>query len=470
MGKNWDGIGTWLTTAVWRECLRVLKPGGHALVWAIPRTSHWTATAVEDAGFEIRDVIAHLFGSGFPKSLDVSKTIDKAAGAEREVVGRASRPDGSAPCDNCIAPKCSGNAYANGVAGGDANDKYITVPATAEAAQWSGWGTALKPAREDWILARKPLDGTVASNVLRYGTGAINVDACRVATGDDLNGGAYVGERRERDERTNTGTVPGAAFLSSLDRGLGEFKQPVGRWPANLVLSHSECAEDACAPDCPVAELDRQSGDSTSIGGSGPASKNRRGDGRTVGAWMSRASGGFGDTGGASRFFYTAKASRSERDAGLAHLPASTGGQATDRKDGSAGLDSPRTGAGRKGGARNTHPTVKPLDLMRWLCRLITPPGGIVLDPFAGSGSTLIAALREGFKVIGVERDPQYVTIARARVEEDAPLFHRLRATTPEAELESRQLTFLDTPARPCRDDVAGENQRGGEADDHALP
>ena len=138
---------------------------------------------------------------------------------------------------------------------------------------------------------------------------------------------------------------------------------------------------------------------------------------------------GVGDLG--CRFRYTAKAARSERDAGLAHLPASTGGQATDREDGSAGLDSPRAGAGRKGGARNTHPTVKPLDLMRWLCRLITPPGGIVLDPFAGSGSTLVAALREGFKCIGIEREEQYVTIARARIEEDAPLFRRPRA--PEA-------------------------------------
>jgi site-specific DNA-methyltransferase (adenine-specific) len=325
-------------TAIFAECLRVLKPGGHALVWALPRTSHWTATAVEDAGFEIRDVVMHLFGTGFPKSLNV----------------------------------------------GD------------------GRGTALKPAAEHWILARKPLDGTVAANVIKHGTGALNIDACRIETNDNLNGGAYSLGRESRaiepDGRGKRSHVVTATY-----------QQPTGRWPANVTLD-----EDA------ARALDAMSGtlkargnrnQSTGGGGGGPTKY----DGATI-LTEHHARPELRADGGASRFFYVAKASRAEKDAGLDHLAVKSGGEATGRKDGAAALASPRTGAGRTGTARNTHPTVKSVALMRWLIRLITPPGGLVLDPFMGSGSTGVAALAEGCRFLGMEREAEYADVAAARL------------------------------------------------------
>ena len=321
-------------TDVMRECLRVLKPGGYALVWAIPRTAHWTAWATEDAGFEIRDVVLHLFGSGFPKSLDVSKAIDKAAGAEREIIA-----------DNPNHRAISGVQYEGVYVGGNTGAATITAPATDDARQWKGWGTALKPAAEHWILARKPLIGTVAANVLAHGTGGLNIDGCRVGYADDID------------------------KASATDQ--------IGRWPANLILD-----EDA------AQALDAQSG--TLKSGARP--------------------------GGASRFFYVAKAARKERDLGLGHLPPRSGGEATDREDGTDGLNSPRAGAGRGGGARNFHPTVKPVSLMRYLIRLLTPPGGVVLDRFGGSGSTAVAALEEGFAAITVEKTDDYLPIIEGRI------------------------------------------------------
>lgn len=362
MGKKWDkdkgGRDAWIEdmAATYRECLRVLKPGAHGLVWALPRTSHWTATALENAGFEIRDVVHHLFGTGFPKSLDVSKAIDKAAGVDREVLD--SRPT--------YGLGSSGVALSGHADGAVAN--VLGPPVTEAAKQWDGWGTALKPAAEHWILVRKPLIGTVAANVLEHGTGGINVDGCRVGT----------------------------------------RAEPPGRWPPHVVLD-----------DEAAAMLDEQSGWSST--------KKRIGrrSGKTAGSlgafagqddvWM-----GHTDWGGASRFFprfrYQAKPSTKEKSAGLEHLPTLTGGDATGRKDGSDGTKSPRAGAGRTGSARNPHPTVKPIELMRWLCRLITPPGGTVLDPFTGSGTTGCAAVLEGFGFVGVEQSSEYIEVARSRI------------------------------------------------------
>jgi site-specific DNA-methyltransferase (adenine-specific) len=354
MGREWDGDkggrDAWIEwlAGVLREALRVLKPGGHALVWALPRTSHWTATAIEDAGFELRDIVTHLFGSGFPKSLDVSKALDAAAGVERDVVGYSDRGVGNS---GASLHKHDGG----GLAAHRDKSFAITTPATPAARQWDGWGTALKPAAEHWILARKPLDGTVAENVLAWGTGGINVDGCRVPTSDDRT--------RANSGRKGSGGVYGDSGLYTSE------SHPGGRWPANVTLDeHAAELLDAQAPT------------------------------------------------GASRFFYVAKPSRSERDAGCDELPARTGGEATGRVDGSAGLKSPRAGAGRGGGARNYHPTVKSVALMRWLCRLITPPGGAVLDLFAGSGTTAVAALAEGLEFVGVERDPDFAEIAHARI------------------------------------------------------
>jgi DNA modification methylase len=370
------------------KCLRVLKPGAHGLVWALPRTSHWTATALEQAGFEIRDVITHHFGTGFPKSLNVSKAIDDAAGATREVVGERDRYlDGIKRRNDGDKNEVFGDGLtANGVA-------TITAPATEAAKQWDGWGTALKPASEHWILVRKPLAGTVAANVQEHGTGAINIDACRIP-GPPSSGGAARNTALGLINDDGWKPTPG-----SIDRTMSE-----GRWPANLVLSHTEwCEPCTCLPGCPVALLDAQTATLKSGGsigantkGAGPRRNEILGiDTRDRGEWN-----GYGDTGGASRFFYVAKPTKEERELDL-NLLARTGRRA------------------------NTHPTVKSVSLMSWLVKLVTPPGGLVLDPFAGSGSTGVAALREKFGFIGWEKDSEYHRVAVARIAsaKDGPLF-----------------------------------------------
>ena len=308
MGANWDVGETAFAVEFWSEVMRVLKPGGHVVAFSGTRTYHRLACAVEDAGFEIRDMVAWLYGSGFPKSHDVSKGIDKAAGAVRtEVVGsKLGRPGMSKDGSN----QRSGfdDAFGGDASGVMATD--ITAPATDAARQWQGWGTALKPALEPVVLARKPLNGTVAANVQEFGTGALNIDASRV--GDEG------GTRKERsNEKSVTDSVGG--FLNNQ---AGSLIDGLGRWPANLLHDNS-----------------------------------------------SEATANFPDD--ASRYFYTPKADATER-------------------------------LGTK------HPTVKPTDLMAYLIRLVTPPGGTTLDPFAGSGSTGVAAVFEGFNAVLIEREPEY--------------------------------------------------------------
>lgn len=427
MGKDWDsnkgGRDQWIEwlAGIMRECLRVLKPGGHALVWALPRTSHWTGTALELAGFEVRDVVSHWFGSGFPKSLDVAKVIDKTAGHWRGKAGPAVSSNGSMSAPNY-----------------QRTDKGGPITAAAAAA---GWGTALKPACEFWWLARKPLDGTVGGNFQRHGTGALNVDGCRVA-GDPVPArpATHTGEHEAWQRPWKSDSAAVAARQERKDESAAKATA-LGRWPAHLVLSHGAGCGDGCAPGCPVAELDRQSGDMHGAGFAQPkqekwANQSNAVYGKGVGSGPNGAR--FGDTGTASRFFatfaadpgffYTPKPATSEKSAGLETLPRRRGEEITGRKEGSAGSLNPRAGAGARNGARNTHPTVKPIALMRWLCRLITPPGGVVLDPFAGSGTTLVAALRENFRAIGIEREPEYMEILKLRVSEDAPLFNRQAA------------------------------------------
>jgi site-specific DNA-methyltransferase (adenine-specific) len=358
MGRDWDGFGTPLGFQTWteswaREALRILKPGGHLLAFAGTRTYHRMASGVEDAGFEIRDCIAWMYGSGFPKSLDVSKAIDKTAGAEREIIGsKLGRPgmakDGSNQRNGFDA------AFGGDSSGAMATD--ITAAATPEAAKWNGWGTALKPAYEPIVVARKPLVGTVAANVLEHGTGALNIDACRIGTDSICSSGQ--------------GIKSGANNFI----GGGKDTQPpsvhIGRWPANIALDETA-----------ASILDQQSGVSTST-----AKPRNNNDFESVSKGAEKANTTFGheDTGGASRFFYTAKASRHDRNAG--------------------------------GLADNTHPTVKPTELMRWLIRLVTPPGGIILDPFGGSGSTGLAARAENTRCILIEREPEYLNIIRDRL------------------------------------------------------
>ena len=342
-----------------REALRVLKPGGHLLAFGGSRTYHRLACAVEDAGFEIRDQIQWIYGSGFPKSLDVSKAIDKAAGAERDVVCVRSQPD------------IRGGSYQNRARNEVAGNVEIrdTTPATDAARQWQGWGTALKPAHEPIVVARKPLVGTVATNVQKFGTGALNIDGCRIE-------GVKPVVRAIESANWNH-----PILHTRSASGTGEMSD-VGRWPANVILD-----EEA------AAMLDEQSGESTS--GAMRRDVNSY-DGQSVTGMLRGRSGPsnqHGDSGGASRFFYTAKADNGERNDGM------------------------------PGGMRNHHPTVKPISVMRWLVRLVTPKGGVVLDPFCGSGSTGCAAVGEGFGFIGIEQEPGYLEIARARIANIAPLF-----------------------------------------------
>jgi len=395
MGKGWDrGIPS---VEFWEAVMAAMKPGAHLLAFGGTRTFHRLTCAIEDAGFEIRDCLMWVYGSGFPKSLDVSKAIDKAASAEREVVGKA-KGIGS----NSGESRYNWNNVADAV---DRRYYDETISATDDAKDWEGWGTALKPAWEPIVLARKPLEGTVANNVLEHGVGGLNIDGCRVdysAKDDSRIGKGY----------THNAKV-GLEIGSKKDNSEGEIQQlhnSQGRWPANLIHDGSE----------EVVELfpDTKSG--------ALSSKVQRGKFGQQGIYGKSDGSGVGTTymtseGSAARFFYCAKASKKERDMGLRDIETHSAGDMTGgRKEGSDGLNSPRAGAGRTQGGHNNHPTVKPIALMQYLCRLITPPGGVVLDPFMGSGSTLVAAQAEGFNSVGIDTEESYCEIARRRCEDNA--------------------------------------------------
>ena len=363
MGKKWDGLPPSLE---WAEaCYRVLKPGGHIAAFGGTRTWHRLAVAIEDAGFEMRDSLAWLYGSGFPKSHDVGKAIDKNAGAEREVLGLKVYGDGETFNGGKFRGRAGGGIMGTAV---PRPASMETAPATPEAEQWDGWGTALKPAFEPIVLARKPLgEKTVARNVLAHGTGAINVDACRIGMSDEDREAARVPSRDKHG-------------YGNLHEGEGRngatFEPaPAGRWPANVLLDHHA-----------AAWVDEQSGVTKGRTGMTQHSSANRIYGEFKPTEQSLASGGQADEGGASRFFYTAKAPKRER-------PNVDGVQ---------------------------HPTVKPLSIMRWMLRLVTPPGGTVLDPFAGSGTTIEAALIEGFSPIGIEMEADYLPLIQQRIDRQA--------------------------------------------------
>lgn len=380
MGKKWDYDVP--SEEIWRECLRVLKPGGHLLAFAGTRTQHRMAVRIEDAGFEIRDMIAWVYGSGFPKSLDISKAIDKAAGAEREVVGIE---DGHYDNANRKNEKKIVHAFDEGRPNAL---RTITAPATPAAKQWQGWGTALKPALEPITVARKPFTGTVANNVLQWGTGGVNVDGCRVGTDTTVtvrNGNSGEHGRYGKDERIFT------------------RENPSGRFPANLIHDGSDEVVGLFPQATGVVGARREGGDKSIFSGGGHHQAQKQ-----------CIVGGIKDSGSASRFFYCAKASKRDRDEGCEGMEQVRTGAMLATADGSM-----LTGSGneRTTARANHHPTVKPTDLMRYLCRLVTPPNGTVLDPFMGSGSTGKAAILEGFQFIGIDMTPEYVDIARARIE-----------------------------------------------------
>jgi DNA modification methylase len=337
MGKSWDSTGIAYNVALWKECLRVLKPGGHLLAFSGSRTYHRMTCAIEDAGFEIRDQMMWVYGSGFPKSLNVAKAVDahiRCGGSSSRKLRQTEQETG-------------GQSYElkgvnNGILGEKKTwDRKEWKPTTEQAKPWDGWGTALKPAHEPICIARKPLDGTVANNVIKWGLGGINIDATRVCV------------ECGNDDATEL-----------LDKCMDCLEdEPQGRFPANLMHDGS--------PE--VLELF-------------PGQ----------------------DIGSAARFFYCPKASKSDRDEGCEALE--------DKEWKTDGACIPERSDRPFNPSKNNHPTVKPTELMRYLCRLITPPGGTVLDPFNGSGSTGKAAVLEGFNYVGIELNPEYVAIAEARI------------------------------------------------------
>ena len=439
MGRAWDALPP--SPAQWREVCRVLKPGAYVLAFGGTRTDWLVKLGLALAGFEIRDAIdvcglvsaAHLSwyqGQGFPKSLDVSKAIDEAAGADREVIGHVGNPTPQVIDRNALDYGGATGKAKNGLK--DGHD--LTAPATPEAAAWEGWGTALAPSVEPAVLARKPLCWTVAANVLEHGTGALNIDGCRVPT---TQGDRDLMVSRSHPHGTKGGNN-GGAVLMRFDKPEGFNPSALGRWPSNLLLVHSPaCTPDRCADGCPVRAIGEQSGGGRGAAApasgpqfSGPNGSVAHGPRAGMGDRPAKFHADTDADATAARFYpqarytaedwpfrYVPKASRAERERGCERLPARSGADACDRDEGSAGLQSPRAGAGRTARlVRCTHPTVKPAAVMAWLCRLCCPPGGVVLDPWTGSGSTGIGALREGFRFLGIEREAEYVAIARARI------------------------------------------------------
>jgi DNA modification methylase len=409
MGKQWDYDVP--SVDIWKECLRVLKPGGHLLAFAGSRTYHRMAVRIEDAGFEIRDMISWLYGSGFPKSMDISKQIDKKFGKldEREVVGiKKNTYDGSVRNTDNHRPPTENASYDGWGLNDSPHNTPQTSPATDEAKKWQGWGTALKPAHEPVVMARKPLsEKTVAENVLEWGTGGINIDESRIPTDEDQRRPSKGGENGLNN--TNTFKI--------RERTVEEQPKHEGRFPANLILDE-EAGE----------MLDEQTGILSSgfmkAGTARLMSDNPNKN--TYGKWNpdTVANDTYGDSGGASRFFYCPKVSKSERNEGCEHIKAKVVGTLNANSSDLQNYGGSSLGAASLKGEHknpepknNHHPTVKPVDLMLYLIRLVTPKGGVTLDPFMGSGSSGKAAVRGGFDFIGIEREEEYYQIAEARIE-----------------------------------------------------
>jgi site-specific DNA-methyltransferase (adenine-specific) len=386
MGKSWDNSGIAYNVDVWRECLRVLKPGGHLLAFGGSRTWHRLAVAIEDAGFEMRDSIAWLYGSGFPKSMNIAKAIDKASGYEGEVIGTETVDIGMQ----------GGSMHAG--RGMQLAERQIRS-LSPEAQTWDGWGTALKPAFEPIVVGRKPLIGTVAENVLEWGVGGLNIDATRIGT-DTISvhnapTGSFAGGEQDRGSDTNS------------------YKEHVGRWPANIILD-----------EYTAQLLDKESGISKSVGGNQNNRKTAKSFISGTKTTQSNVPSGYGDIGGASRFFYVAKANKKDRNEGLDNLVA----QESAGKGNGLGRLCAICGASIlkpcecpdrtfvNPPKQNFHPTVKPTALMQYLVRLVTPQGGTVLDPFTGSGSTGKAALLENKQFIGIELTEEYLPIIAGRL------------------------------------------------------
>ena len=476
MGKEWDAFVP--QPIFWKEVFRVLKHGGHVLAFYGTRTYDWGVMSMRFAGFEVRDCIQWLYGSGFPKSHNISKALDKMEGAERKVVGskitggiKRARPDNAEGFSN---PYTSGQTMVD-----------ITAPSTDSAKQWDGWGTALKPANEPIVLARKPLEKglSIAENILKWGVGGINIDASRVGTQDKI-APVEGGIKRRNKINQEMGFRKYENGFDNQDKEAWE-QNAQGRFPANIIFTHHEdCVckgtkkvksvsaykskdgydnesivfngnlnsmksdgyADAdgnetienwdCHEDCPIRILDEQSG----VLKSGKLKQFVNGGNFNVfGKQYPRFVETIGDKGGASRFFYVAKASKSERNKGLDDFEA--------KRSSAYGYE---IGLGEKGEGmfkdrnpikQNFHPTVKPIKLMQYLVKMITPPNGIVLDPFCGSGTTGVACKLDGFQFVGLEQDPEYCKIAQGRIDNFIPEKEELKEA--KATIKNQQQTKL---------------------------
>lgn len=372
MNKKWDYDVP--AVEIWAECLRVLKPGGHLLAFAGTRTQHRMAVNIEDAGFEIRDMVSFLYDT----NETAQALIESLSPEQLKLLDATFGRDGMLAWTYGSGFPKSRNIAALDMEGEDAEE-------------WEGWGTALKPALEPITVARKPLDGTIAANVLAHGCGALNIDGCRVQTDERLSAGAG-------------GLLSNVRDSKPYPEGNGFEQSALGRWPANLIHDGSDEVLAAFPAKAGAAAPVR--GTEASMASTGNVTGKR-----------ARVKGAFhGDRGSAARFFYCAKVTKRERDEGLEDLELTDATEMVNRKAGSVGINTPAAGAGRTSGAKNKHPTVKPVDLMAYLLRLVTPPGGIPFDPFMGSGSTGVAAMREGFQFIGIEMDPEYLAIAEKRI------------------------------------------------------
>lgn len=384
MGKAWDNSGIAYDTEFWKECMRVLKPGGHLLAFSHSRTYHRMAVAVEDAGFEIRDQILWVYGSGFPKSHNIGKAVDKIQGNEREVIG--------------ISKNDRPNSQVKGGRGFDSafntGQEHQPIIETKGNSQYEGWGTALKPAHEPIVMGRKPFKGTVAENMIEWGTGGINIDGCRIGT-DGATKRSHQAEHKKKDDGTEDRSEHWARTGHQI------IKLNEGRFPANIIFDEEagKILDEQTGELKPAtSRTSTKPSDATSYKLGGDANPNQI----------------YGDTGGASRFFYCPKASKRDRNEGCDALEEKT-------TRGAIGLNKvggKPTGYNKDGNrkSQNHHPTVKPTDLLAYLVRLVTPKGGIVLDPFMGSGSTGKACMREGMNYIGIEMNKEYYEIAKARI------------------------------------------------------
>ena len=391
MGKSWDSTGIAFQVEVWELALQLLKPGGYLLAFSSSRTYHRMAVAIEDSGFEIRDQIMWVYGSGFPKGLNIGKAIDIKLGNEREVVGVQQHP---------TSKDRTGNKSPY-----QAEDSHLdaTHEITKGNSEYEGWGTALKPAHEPIVMARKPLsEKTIADNVLKHGTGGINIDGCRIG-----HEGGSVGVVLEEDK--------GNHIYGKMKKTIVDNDISLGRFPANFIHDGSDEVLDLF-PDVSASKSGGNNGYHFNEG------KRKEG-----------ARSGYDEPSGtAARFFYCAKASKKERNMGLSSLEANQYSYDGRKKP----IDNPYQR--NKSIAKNIHPTVKPLALMKYLCRLVTPKGGTVLDPFMGSGSTGVSAKDEGFNFIGIELDEDYFNLSKHRIEEEQVL----ETEEPQSEIKQLQLKF----------------------------